>query len=119
MRTEAARGVVGDGWADGWNPHSSLRCMSCGATSEERRAFLGCGRCAQDCVNGPLEVVYAKPAIAGERPAVLGWIAREWQPIGRERRCTWTTRCNPAGAVARARAAAFRKERDAEPHVGP
>lgn len=89
MRAEAARGIIGDGWADGWNPHSFLRCITCGAITHERQAFDGCENCTQDGVNGPVEVAYTKPVISGERAAVLSWVASEWQPIGAECRVDW------------------------------
>jgi threonine synthase len=86
VRAEAARSSIGDGWTDGWNPHSFLRCINCGAITRERQAFSGCGNCVQDGVNGPFEVVYSQPAISGERAAILRWMASEWQPIGPEYR---------------------------------
>jgi threonine synthase len=82
----SSSGTAVSSWADGWNPHSFLRCISCGAASEAKQAFLGCPSCEQDGWGGPLEVVYTTAPIRGERSAVLDWMATEWQPISFERR---------------------------------
>ena len=86
MRADISRGTVGGPWADGWNPQSFLQCIICEAVSDGADALLGCPKCEQDGVRGPLEVVYTAAPISGERVAVLEWMAREWQPIAPESR---------------------------------
>jgi threonine synthase len=78
--------TAGGRWADGWNLQSFLQCIICEAVSERNEALLGCPKCEQDRVRGPLEVVYTAPPISGEREAVLQWMASQWQPIAPEYR---------------------------------
>ncbi len=86
MTPDISGGAAGGRWADGWNPQSFLQCMICEAVSEASDALLGCPKCEQDGVPGPLEVVYTAPPISGQRASVLQWMASEWQPIAPEYR---------------------------------